>query len=85
MLLHALGESSPTLGARVKQASQVLDGLPASEQVEVACQLVVGLLAAIQLRFEQTPKERQTFDVLCSDVEEWLQREVAALRFTKAH
>ncbi len=62
----------------------MLDGLPASEQLAVACQLVVGLLAAIQPRFEQSPPERLTFDILilCADVEEWLQKEIAFLRFT---
>ena len=83
MLLHPLGQSMPALAARIRQASGVLDGLPASEQLEVACQPLVGILAAIQPRFEKSQQDRLTFDVLCSDVEGWLQKEIQSLRFAR--
>ena len=46
---------------------------------------VVAVLGALRERFEKTPEERAAFDILCSETQAWLRREIEALRFTKAH
>jgi hypothetical protein len=47
MLLHSLGQTTPAIAARVQKAVRYLDDLPAVEQLEVACQLVVALLCVL--------------------------------------
>jgi hypothetical protein len=62
---------------------EALDGLMADEQVEVACQLVVGVLKAARSRFDGSREDRESYDVLCDAVEDWFQTEIAPLRFTR--
>jgi hypothetical protein len=67
------------------QALTALDGLTADEQLEVACQLVFGVLKAARLRFEVAQEHRAAYDTLCAAVEACVQTEIARLRFTRPH
>jgi uncharacterized membrane protein len=80
-----LGQSAPALQARLHQALTALDGLTADEQLEVACQLVVGVLRAARRRFESSQEDRATYDTLCDTVEEWFRAEIGPLRFARPH
>jgi len=40
---------------------------------------------ALRERCANTPEEREAFDLLRSETQAWLRREIEALRFTKAH
>jgi hypothetical protein len=62
MPLRPLGESPAALQARFHQALEALDALMADEQLEVACQIVVGILKAARHRFEGSQENRAAFD-----------------------
>ena len=85
MPLRPLGQSPPALQARFGHALSALDGLTADEQLEVACQLVVGVLKAARSRFESSQEDRAAYDTLCDGVEEWLGAEIGPLRFARPH
>ncbi len=76
---------SRTVHSRVAQTLPLLSGLPASEQLEVACLTVLTTLGSVRPRFEKSQQDRLAFDLLCSDVETWLRGEIEALRFAKSH
>jgi hypothetical protein len=57
----------------------------ADEQLEVACQLVVGVLMAARPRFENSQEDRAAYDTLSDAVEDWLCAEIAPLRFARPH
>jgi hypothetical protein len=59
--------------------------LPASEQLEVACLTVLTALSSVRPRFEKSQQDRMAFDLLCSDVETWLRREIEGVRFERSH
>ena len=81
MLQHPHGESPPVLQARLHQALDTLASLRVDEQLEVACQLVVGILKASQPHFGEAQGGRAAYDALCNAVEEWFQDEIDPLRF----
>ena len=83
MLLRPLGQSPPALQARFRQALAALDGLTADEQLEVACQLVVGVLKAARPRFESSQEDRAAYNTLCDAVEEWFRAEIGPLRLAR--
>lgn len=62
---------------------EVLDGLSAKEELEVACRNVLGVLLAVRSRFARRPEDRPYFDTLCDGIERWFRREIALLRFTR--
>ena len=76
---------SKMVHSRVAQTLPLLSGLPASEQLEVACLTVLTALGSVRPRFDKAQQDRLAFDLLCSDVETWLRREIEALRFAKSH
>lgn len=57
----------------------------ADEQLEVACQIVVGVLKAARHGFEGYQENRAAYDELCDAVEDWFQAEIIPLRFTRPH
>jgi len=77
-----LGRLPSSLQTQYRQALNVLDGLTVGEQLEVTCQVVVGILAVARLRTEVSRANSGDFDRLCDAVEEWLGDRVAALRLT---
>jgi len=83
MLLRPLGQLPPALQARFHRALKELDGLMADEQLEVACQLVMGVLKAVRSRFENSPANRAAYNTLCDAVGDWLQAEIGRLRFAR--
>jgi hypothetical protein len=66
-------------------ALAALEGLEAHDQLGGTSWAVVAVLGALRERFAKTAEEQGAFDLLCSDVQAWLRREIEALRFTKAH
>ncbi len=76
---------SKMVQSRVAQTLPLLSGLPASEQLEVACLTVRAVLSSVRSRFEKSQQDRLAFDALCSDTEAWLRREIERLRFLKSH
>jgi len=62
-----------------------LEALEAGEQLAAMGWATVVVLGALRFRFKQTPEDRTAFDLLCSETQAWLRREIEALRFTKAH
>ena len=85
MLLHPFGELSPALQIRFERVLEVLDGLTADEDLEVASQLVVALLKVSRPRFADSPEHRVTYDGLCDAILDWFRREVNRLRFARLH
>ncbi len=85
MLLQSRDLMSKMVHSHVAQTLPLLSGLPASEQLEVACLTVLTALGTMRPRFENSQEGRLAFDVLCSDVEAWLRREIEGLRFMKSH
>jgi ribosomal protein S12 methylthiotransferase accessory factor YcaO len=83
MLLRPLGESPPALQARFDQALETLEGLQADEQLEVACQMAVGILKAARPCFEGSPGDQAAYNALCAAVTEWFQDEITPLRFAR--
>jgi len=73
------------LQVRGWQSLESLAGLPADEQLELACRTVVGILAAARPLFIRTGEDREAYDVLCDAVEEWFQAEIMPLRFARPH
>jgi hypothetical protein len=55
------------------------------EQLEVACQLGIGILKAVRSRFATSRENRAAYDTLCDDVEEWLRTEITPLRCLRPH
>jgi hypothetical protein len=80
MALPLLGRLPSSLQTRYRQTLNALDGLTVGEQLEVTCQVVVGILAVARLRTEVSHRDSGDFDRLCDAVEEWLGDRVAALR-----
>jgi len=68
------------LQSRYRQVLGALDDLTVGEQLEIATQVVVGILAVARVRAEGSQSDRGDFDRLCGAVEEWLEVRVAALR-----
>ncbi len=83
MLLRPLGESPPALQARFDLALETLDGLQTDEQLEVACQMVVGILKAARPCLEGSPGDQAAYNALCDAVTEWFQDEITPLRFAR--
>ncbi len=83
MLLRPLGESPPALQAHFDQALETLEGLQADEQLEVACQMVVGILKAARHCFEGSRGDQAAYSALCDAVREWFQDEITPLRFAR--
>ncbi len=79
-MLQLSGHLPSALQARYRQVLSALDGLTVGEQLEVASQVIVGLLASARLRAEPSQDALEDFDLLCRAVEEWLEDRVAALR-----
>ena len=55
----------------------------ADEQLEVACQIVVGILKASRPHFGEAQGGRVAYGAVCDTVEEWFQDEIAPLRFAR--
>jgi len=82
MLLQPLSQPLPFhLQVRGWQSLESLTGLQADEQLELACRTVVGVLVAARPLFIRTREDREAYDVLCDEVEEWFQAEIVPLRF----
>jgi hypothetical protein len=84
MPLCPLSQLPSTIQTRTPQMLPLLDGLEASEQLEVACLTVLTALSSVRARFEKSQQDQMAFDLLCSDVETWLRREIEAVRFVKS-
>jgi hypothetical protein len=84
MPLQASDLMSRTVHSCVAQTLPLLSGLPASEQLEVACLTVLTALGSVRPRFEKSREDQLAFDLLCSDVETWLRREIETVRFGKS-
>jgi len=83
-LLRPLSDPLPLpLQQRGCKSLEALAGLNAEEQLELGCRTVVGILAAARPRFDGSREDREAYDTLCDAVEEWLQMEIAPLRFAR--
>ena len=62
-----------------------LEGLNGYDQLEITCRHVVGVLRAYRSAFAGLKERREDFDVLCEGLVEWLEAEIAPLRFGRPH
>jgi len=60
-----------------------LEAFEAGDQLAAMGWATVAVLGALRERFEKTADDRAAFDLLCSETQAWLRREIEALRFTK--
>jgi hypothetical protein len=60
-----------------------LEGLNGYDQLEITCRHVVGILRAYRSTFVGSQERRADFDVLCDGLVDWLEAEIAPLRFTR--
>jgi hypothetical protein len=82
--LQLSGHLPCALQLRYRNVLSALDGLTVGEQLEVATQAVIGILGSARLRAEPSHDALEDFDLLCREVEEWLEVRVGALRHTHA-
>jgi hypothetical protein len=71
--------------AAADRALARLEAFDAGDQLAASGWTVIAVLGALRARSEKTPKERSAINLLCSETQAWLRREIEALRFTKAH
>ncbi len=80
MAIQLSGYLRSELQSRYRHVLSALDGLTVGEQLEVATQAIVGLLASARLRAAPSQDALEDFDLLCLAVQDWLQERVATLR-----
>jgi hypothetical protein len=73
----------PALQGPGAESLTALGGLNGFDQLEITCRHEVGLLRAYQSAFDGSEERREEFDVLCDALMEWLETEIAPLRFTR--
>ncbi len=61
-----------------------LEHYEAGDQLAAAGWATICVLGALRDRFERTPEDQQAFDLLCSETQSWLRREIGTLRFHKS-
>ena len=62
-----------------------LEGLNGYDQLEITCRHVVGLLRSYRSAFTASQEQREDFDVLCEGLMDWLETEIAPLRFGRSN
>jgi hypothetical protein len=68
------------IAVRGAEALKGLGGLNAHEQLEVACRIVVGILAVTRSECEPTRHQHAADDALCDDVRARFSSEITPLR-----
>ncbi len=58
-----------------------LQGLMSNEMLEITCRNLIGILKASSRRLAETPQGRTRFNDIRDNVEQWLMKEIDALRF----
>ena len=78
-------DAPPSLAAEqaTERVLTALLGLDPGEQLTIAGRVTVAILNAVWPRFAASGQ--QPFDLVCTERLTWLQREIEALRFEKAH
>lgn len=76
---------SPQVWRAADRALAALEDCEPRDQLAAGVLATVAVLGALRSRFEKTPEERQAFEILCSETQAWVRREIEALRFAKAH
>ena len=86
MLFRPLTESlPPSLQEPGAESLLALEGLNGYDQLEITCRHVVGLLRSYQSAFTASQERREDFDVLCEALMDWLETEIAPLRFGRSN
>ena len=67
------------------ESLMALEGLNGYDQLEITCRHVVGVLRAYRSAFAGSRGRGEDFDALCDGLMEWLETEIAPLRFTRAN
>jgi hypothetical protein len=63
------------------ESLMALEGLNGYDQLEITCRHVVGVLRAYRSAFAGSRERREDFDGLCDGLVEWLETEIASVRF----
>ena len=86
MLFRPLADPIPPVlqGVGLK-CLMALEGLNGYDQLEIASRHVVGILHTYRSVFTSSQERRLDFNALCDDLVEWLEAEIAPLRFTRAN
>ena len=86
MLFRPLTEAlPPSLQESGAESLLALDGLDGYDQLEITCRHVVGLLRSYRSAFTASQERREDFDVLCDSLMDWLETEIAPLRFGRSN
>jgi hypothetical protein len=68
----------------VLRIDKTLSIFPPEERLPIAAECVVGALRELRLLARKEPERQESFDLLCSELQAWLRREIEALRFRKS-
>lgn len=86
MLFRPLIEAlPPSLQKHGVESLLALEGLNGYDQLEITCRHVVGLLRSYRSAFTASQERREDFDVLCEGLMDWLETEIAPLRFGRSN
>ena len=86
MLFRPLIESlPPSLQEPGVESLLALEGLNGYDQLEITCHHVVGLLRSYRSIFTVSQERHEDFDVLCEGLIDWLETEIAPLRFGRSN
>jgi hypothetical protein len=86
MLFRPLTEAlPPSLQESGAESLLALEGLNGYDQLEITCRHVVGLLRSYRAVFTTSQERREDFDVLCEGLMDWLETEIAPLRFGRSN
>ena len=75
----------PSLQKHGAESLRALEGLNGYDQLEVTCRHVVGLLRSYRSAFTASQERREDFDAVCEGLMDWLETEIAPLRFGRSN
>ncbi len=86
MLFRSLAEPlPPALQDRGVQSLLALESLNGYDQLELASRQLMGILRAARPTFAVSQDRQKDFDALCDELLDWLETEIAPLRFETTH